>query len=193
MTLSFFPSYGVSVSIFIRVLVFLSRLFSFLFSLQLSLCHCTFLSHFHSDSFSVCFTLSVRLPLFIFVTQSFLRSLFPCLTHLLYFNLSFFFSLSGYSPTLFFCLHVQIFLFVCVLHSLSLSLSSYLSDSSLYLSSFRSVRVFLSPPFSKHLSFIYTSRSLSLSRCLCSEVTPNMGANPLRPFLSIILLTLCTT
>lgn len=46
------------------------------------------------DYFSMCFTLLLHIPLFIFVTQSFLRSLFPCLTH----SLSILISLSVYSP-----------------------------------------------------------------------------------------------
>lgn len=94
---------------------------------------------------------SLRLPRFIFVTQSFLRSLFPCLTQ----SLSILISLSLSTPPLFSVSMSKIFLFVRVLRSLFylfLSPFSYLSDSqSLFFVAF-SVSFLQSLSFSTSLS-----------------------------------------
>lgn len=96
---------------------------------------------------------SLRLPLFIFVTQSFLRSLFPCLTQSLSILISLSLSLS--TPPLFSVSMSKIFLFVRVLRSLFylfLSPFSYLSDSqSLFFVAF-SVSFLQSLSFSTSLS-----------------------------------------
>ncbi len=141
-----------SSSLPVSSLVSPSPLFSFY------LCNCVavffFLTFSRFDSFSVCFTFSLRLPLFISVTHSFLWSLFPCLTQ----SLSILISLSVYSLTLIFCLSVQIFLFACVLQSIFyLSLSPPIWPTlpvalfcfvalSVYRNLFPSVCFFLLPP-----------------------------------------------